>query len=144
MKAFRWTYIVAATAAIYLGSRAASAQVAYRSGPGGTDINMGNPMYPTSAEPQMSAAGMAAPAMPSSCGATGCDAGCGSGGGQCGWGCGGDPVWHGYGDFLYLRPRNEGMEFAVRFDPTTLTQTGTTFVMNPEFQPGFRVGLPAR
>ena len=141
MKAFRWTYIVAAIAAICLGPRAAIAQVAYRSGPGATDINMANPMYPTSAVPPMSAAGPEAAAMPSSCGVAGCDAGCGCGGGQCGWGCGTDPVWHGYGDYLYLRPRNEGMEFAVPVDPTTLTQTGPTFSMNPEFAPGFRVGL---
>src|SRR5262249_3019096 len=33
------------------------------------------------------------------------------------------------------------MEFAQPVDPTTLTQTGQTFVMNPEYGPGFRVGL---
>ena len=140
MKAFRWTYMVAATAAICLGSQAAIAQVAYRSGAGVTEINMGNPMYPTTASDTMSAAGTAAPAMPPSCGAAGCDAGCG--GGQCGGGCGTDPVWHGYGDYLYLRPRNEGMEFAVPTIPNGLQeQAGPTFVMNPEFAPGFRVGL---
>jgi hypothetical protein len=99
-------------------------------------------MYADGSAAPMSAAGAAMPGMSpqGSCGAAGCEAGCGCGGGGCGWGCGGDPVWHGFGDFLYLRPRNAGMEFAVPVDPTTLTQTGQTFVMNPEFAPGFRVG----
>jgi hypothetical protein len=100
-----------------------------------TEISMAN------AGAAMPAAGGAAPATPSYYGGSeaSCDPGCGGGGG--GLGCsGGDPVWHGYGDFLYLRPRNEGMEFAVPVDPTTLTPTDQTFVMNGEFQPGFRVG----
>jgi hypothetical protein len=114
--------------------------LAYRPGTGMTDISMSNPMYPTTAAGMLPAAGEASPATPPSSGVSGCDAGCGCGGGGCNWGCGGDPVWHGYGDFLYLRPRNAGMEFAVPVDPTTLNQTAMTFVMNQEFAPGFRVG----
>jgi hypothetical protein len=161
MKSIRWTYVVAAAAAICLGPRAASAQYGYyRSGPGMTDIGSGGPTYPAypgtaspayAVAPTSPAIGGApaigvAPAMgaqPSYSGGCGCDAGCGNCGSGCGLGGGGggDPGWRAWGDYLYLRPRNEGVEYAVPLDVTNSVQVGPTSVMDPQFSSGFRVGI---
>ncbi len=50
-----------------------------------------------------------------------------------------------YGDFLYLRPRNAGLEYAVPMaGPISAgavpLQVGRTAALNPEFEPGFRIG----
>ncbi len=50
-----------------------------------------------------------------------------------------------YGDLLYLRPRNDGLEYAVPINgPITPgsvpIQVGRTASLNPQFEPGFRVG----
>ena len=55
-----------------------------------------------------------------------------------------DPVWHFFGDFLCLRPRNEGVEYAAPFDPAfSGLQAGSTLVMNPEVYAGFRAAESA-
>jgi hypothetical protein len=56
------------------------------------------------------------------------------------------PNWQIYGDFLYLRPRNAGLEYAVPMNgpisPGQVPiQEGRTASLNPEFEPGFRVGI---
>jgi len=50
-----------------------------------------------------------------------------------------------YGELLYLRPRNAGLEYAVPINgPITQgqvpIQVGRTASLNPQFEPGFRVG----
>ena len=50
-----------------------------------------------------------------------------------------------YGDLLYLRPRNDGLEYAVPINgpitPGTVPiQVGRTASLNPQVEPGFRVG----
>jgi hypothetical protein len=50
-----------------------------------------------------------------------------------------------YGDFLYLRPRNAGLEYAVPINGpigagAVPLQEGHTASLNPQFEPGFRVG----
>jgi hypothetical protein len=52
----------------------------------------------------------------------------------------------GYGEFLYLCPRNEGVEYAVPANGPLVAgavpvQEGATAVVEPEFSPGFRVGF---
>src|SRR5438067_542418 len=92
MKAFRWTYIVAAMAAVCLGAQAASAQVSVRSGAGLMELGAGNAMYADGSAAAAPGAGGGMQAMPpqgSPCGAAGCEAGGGGGGG---WGCGSDPL----------------------------------------------------
>ena len=56
--------------------------------------------------------------------------------------------WQVFGEFLYLRPRNAGVEYAVPIDsrtsvvpPTPPVQEGPTAVVNPQFDAGFRVGM---
>jgi hypothetical protein len=66
------------------------------------------------------------------------DAECGSCAGPCG------PRLQFFGDFLYLRPRNTGLEYAVPVNLLTPTrvpiQVGRTAALNPQFESGFRVG----
>ncbi len=50
-----------------------------------------------------------------------------------------------YGDLLYLRPRNDGLEYAVPINgpitPGTVPiQVGRTASLDPQVEPGFRVG----
>jgi hypothetical protein len=152
MRAFRWTSIVAAVAAICLSSGAASAQIASRSS-GFAEVSTGTPAYPAGTLVPSSPTAPAMPAQPAYGGTGGCDVGCGAGceaGGSYSAfaaGCGScDPVWHAFGDFLCLRPRNEGVEFAVPASGANATtgvvplQAGPTFVINPEFSGGFRAG----
>jgi hypothetical protein len=56
------------------------------------------------------------------------------------------PCWQVYGEFLYLRPRNAGLEYATIMNGPiaprqTAIQDGRTATLDPEFEPGFRVGL---
>jgi hypothetical protein len=51
-----------------------------------------------------------------------------------------------FGEFLYLRPRNANLEYAVPIDGPIAPgqvpiQVGPTAALNPQFEPGFRVGL---
>jgi Legionella pneumophila major outer membrane protein precursor len=55
------------------------------------------------------------------------------------------PHWQFFGDLLYLRPRNDGQEYAVPINGPISTgaiaiQEGRTASLNPQFEPGFRVG----
>ncbi len=84
-----------------------------------------------------------------------CAQGCGQGGpcgqgGQCPQVCGKDccftPTWTAFGEYLMLRPRNEGVEYAVPINgPIAANQVplqiGPTAVINPDFQSGFRAGF---
>lgn len=156
MSTFRWTFVAAAIAATCLAVRPANAQYAYYRY-GGAEISAGTPAYPAatavqpySGGPALTAApaGPMAPAIPSASGATaspmagvgescygeGCEAGCMPG-------CGGDPAWRAWGDYLFLRARNEGVEYAVPLDISNTVQVGPTSTMNPEFSSGFRVGF---
>ena len=50
-----------------------------------------------------------------------------------------------YGELLYLRPRNDGLEYAVPINGPIESgavpiQVGRTASLNPQFEPGFRVG----
>jgi hypothetical protein len=50
-----------------------------------------------------------------------------------------------YGELLYLRPRNDGLEYAVPINGPIVggvvpVQIGRTASLNPELEPGFRVG----
>jgi len=56
------------------------------------------------------------------------------------------PCWQVFGEFLYLRPRNAGLEYAVPIngpveEGAVPLQAGRTAALNPQFEPGFRVGL---
>jgi hypothetical protein len=71
-------------------------------------------------------------AEPSACGELGCGSSC-------------DPRWLVFGELLYLRPRNDGIEYAVPVNlvgPTQVpVQNGRTAAVNPQFEPGFRIGF---
>lgn len=48
-----------------------------------------------------------------------------------------------FGELLYLRPRNDGVEYAVPSNlvaPLPVVQVGRTGTLNPQFEPGFRIG----
>ena len=56
------------------------------------------------------------------------------------------PCWHAFVEFLLLRPRNEGVEYAVPVNGpivagTVPLQMGPTAVVDPDFQSGFRIGV---
>ena len=56
------------------------------------------------------------------------------------------PVWHAFGEYLLLRPRNEGIEYAVPINGPIAAgqvplQVGPTATVDPQFQSGFRVGF---
>ena len=56
------------------------------------------------------------------------------------------PCWQVYGDFLYLRPRNADVEYAVPINgpietSATPLQEGSTATVNPQFDYGFRFGF---
>jgi hypothetical protein len=61
----------------------------------------------------------------------------------------GDKCWFGYGEFLYLRPRNSEVAFGVAIDDATDTdpavsppiQVGRVGVTDIDGQPGFRFGI---
>jgi hypothetical protein len=72
-----------------------------------------------------------------------CDAACDAAPVCCPPLCG--PSMQFYGDLLYLRPRNAGLEYAVPINgPITPNavpiQVGRTASLNPQYQTGFRVG----
>lgn len=76
----------------------------------------------------------------------------GSGGGDCYPGGGICDGWtnhyFGFGEFLYLRPRNAEVAYAVPIDSTaaaggTLVQVGPVSVADPNYAPAFRVGFGA-
>jgi hypothetical protein len=57
-----------------------------------------------------------------------------------------EPRWMVFGELLYMRPRNAGVEYAVPFhgpiaNAAVPLQEGHTAAVNPDFQPGFRVGI---
>ena len=155
MKTFRCMYVVAAVAAICLCERAASAQSYYQGAPGNVEFGMGSGVYPAGAMMPTGPAAPTPPALPPMVAAQQAVPGAGpmvpaasqpcGNAETCVSGCchGGDPAWHVFGDFLYLRPRNETVEYAV---PTTTVQnpplqTGITAVMDPQFSAGIRVGV---
>jgi hypothetical protein len=56
------------------------------------------------------------------------------------------PCWQIFADYLYLRPRNAGLEYAVPMGGPIQTgavplQEGRTASLNPQFESGFRVGF---
>ena len=57
------------------------------------------------------------------------------------------PTWRVYGDFLYLRPRSAEVVYAVPFDgpvtpqPAVPIQMGRVALVDPDYDPGFRVGF---
>jgi hypothetical protein len=58
----------------------------------------------------------------------------------------GVPCWQVYGDFLYLRPRNANLEYAVIMNGPispgqVAVQEGRTASVDHQFEPGFRVGI---
>jgi len=63
----------------------------------------------------------------------------------CGDRCG--PRWRIYGDFLYLRPRNAEVVYAVPFEgpitppPAVPVQVGRIALVDPDYEPTFRVGV---
>lgn len=75
--------------------------------------------------------------------AGGCDSDCEQA--FCGKTCCG-PCWQFFGDYLYLRPRNAGVEYAVPINGPISAgqipiQEGRTAAVNPQFDSGFRVGV---
>jgi hypothetical protein len=105
------------------------------------------PQVPAGVTPQMVL--MAARQNPAAaCGSADTGAGCGIGG--CGGGsCCGLPRVIVYGDFLYIRPRDADVAYGVPFNgaatPPGMTpiQTGPVGVVDPEWEPTFRVGFGA-
>lgn len=75
--------------------------------------------------------------------------GCGAACGGCGDCCDCCPGWchriNVFGEFLYLRPRNAEIAYAVPVNgnlaPGQQVQVGPVEVLDPEFQPGFRAGV---
>jgi len=57
------------------------------------------------------------------------------------------PCWRFFGEFLYLRPRDAEVAFAVPIDgaivppPAVPIQVGPTGIVDPDFQPGYRAGF---
>lgn len=88
------------------------------------------------------AALQAAAAQPGAVSNAGCGEGCGAGGSaNCDY-----IQWEIYGDFLYLRPRNAEVAFAVTTNsvvppPAAPIQVAPVTVVDPDYQPGFRVGF---
>ncbi|MHC4399104.1 MAG: Lpg1974 family pore-forming outer membrane protein [Planctomycetota bacterium] len=74
-----------------------------------------------------------------------CDSGCATTAKDC---C--DPAWSVFGEFLYLRPRNAEVVYAVPINgavippPGAPIQIGPTAIVDPDFQPGFRAGVSHR
>jgi hypothetical protein len=108
---------------------------------------MGGPMMAGAVGPMPTQA----PAGPGCCtGVAGCGAdGCGDGGCGCGPMCGCGGAWchhiNIFGEFLYLRPRNAEIAYAVpidgNLDPNGQQfQIGAVRVVDPDFSPGFRFG----
>ncbi len=83
------------------------------------------------------------------CGTSG-NACCGTTGETCcgdsGNACSDSPKWYAFGEYLLLRPRNEGVEYAVPINGpieagAVPLQVGPTAVTDPQFQSGFRLGV---
>ena len=127
---------LAVTLAILANACPARAQMGY-GGMGGMPQGMppgmaqgmgpGGPCGPMGCAPQYAAGGDEA-----------CASDCG-----CGGGC--DPGWRLYSEFLYLRARNVGVEYAVpQFtypDGGPTVQVGRTAVVDSDFHPGYRAGV---
>jgi hypothetical protein len=148
--------VFAATLAALFGwTSTASAQYGPGAGP------YGYPSAPYGVAQYPGAMGMAAyqPAPPPEangmgsggmgCGAMGCsDAACGYDGGSC---CDDDccPGWchrvNVFGEFLYLRPRNAEIAYAVPVNgdlaPGSQVQIGPVATLDPDFEPAFRAGV---
>jgi len=72
---------------------------------------------------------------------------------ETGWeeSCGGDPCcppdWVVFGELMYLRPRKAGVAYAVPVNgaivppPTPPIQVGPTALVDPTYEPGFRLGF---
>ena len=134
MSAFQWFGVAAAMAAMGMTGHVANAQGVYQSTAGVAEFNPGT-------------AGATMP--PGQCGPAAC------GGGECGASCGdpacdkcccNGPTWRAFGEFLLLRPRNEGVEYAVPINGPIAAnqvplQVGPTAVIDPEYHAGFRVGI---
>jgi hypothetical protein len=144
------TYLTAAAVAtiVLLGQWAQAQQAGYP--PMSYYPQQGAYMAPGLAAPQQgislaalqAGADAAAACGAAGCGIQGCDTGCS--------GCGCDPCccikWEVYGDFLYLRPRNAEVAFAVNTNlvvppPAAPIQTGPVTLVDPDYEPGFRVGF---
>jgi len=130
MKTRSFLLIVAAAAAILAGADIARAQQSYQMlGTGSSPCGpMGQPQYYTPACEEAYA----------------CDTGCGGcDGGSCGCGCCCTPGWHISAEFLYLRPRDLGIEYAVPVQEAEFgsVQMGRTGVMDSTFKPGYRVSV---
>jgi hypothetical protein len=56
---------------------------------------------------------------------------------------GSDPSWSVYGDFLYIRAANAEVPYALAFAPAPTPQPalGPISVVDPDYNPGFRVGF---
>jgi hypothetical protein len=98
----------------------------------------GMQQLPPGAQPIQPAAGYANGGCPGAC--AGGDGGCG------GCGCGGccGPTWVGFADYLYLRPGNNQVDFAVPrngafTDPTV--QSGQVGSVDIGYESGYRVGI---
>ena len=120
MRSQTWTVASIVALSVFLGAQAGNAQVAVSDG------------------------GVAAPSSPLPASAVGQEAGCACPDATCG--CCSGPGWFVSGDFLYLRPRNDGVEYAVPINGPISAgaaplQVGPTALTDPEFAAGFRVGV---
>jgi len=153
-KSFVWAALLAALAG---GGNQALAQYGYPSpygypgaapmmGPGLMGPGMMGPatvpqMYdPSGVMPAgyMGAAGGGPGCTDPACGHAGCDSGCGGGYCHC---------WSVFGEFLYMRPRDAEVAYAVPIDGNItdpsdpVFQVGEVAVVDPDYQPGFRFGF---
>ena len=115
-----WTVAAIVALSVFLGARAGNAQVSVS--------DMGT-SPPSSSLPDQAVCQQA---------------GCACPGAACGGCC--DSGWFASGEFLYLRPRNDGVEYAVPINGPIVAgavplQAGPTALTNPDFAAGFRVGI---
>ena len=129
MRAFRWFPIVAVVVAIGMADRTACAQVADPAGAATAPNTAGVPANPLPVAVPPAPGTQVAASAPAPCPLC-CDG----------------AAWHVFGDYLLLRPRNAGVEYAVPINGPIVgnqvpIQIGPTAVVDPEFQSGFRVGF---
>ena len=125
MRAIRWFSVVAVVTAIGL---------------------MGRTMYAQGTSPAVAASGVVAadPAVataPPAVDPQNCNNGAIAGNACCEL-----PCWHVFGEFLLLRPRNEGIDYAVPINGPIVVdkipiQVGPTAALDPQYAPGFRLGF---
>ena len=161
MKAFRWVSIAAALLLCGFVTRVGYSQGTSLVGSAVAE----NPVMPVSpaavAAASSGSAGVSSAQTGKGCGGC-CSSGCCSNG-SCSNGCNGccsgicngcesGAAWRVYGEALVLRPRNEGVEYAVptngQTNPvppnagaTVPVQMGPTAIVDPQFQGGFRFGF---